>query len=95
MTHIQIPHLIREKIKDYLSFTEWRDKMTQVCIEYHKKAEYTGIYLYEGCDLGYLLYKNNLLKYLYNFRFQKGICTVYSSYVRNCGRTICKLSPNY
>jgi hypothetical protein len=70
MTQILLPLLIREKIKDYLSFTEWRDKITQVCIEYHKKFE-----LYEGDEGDFCTQKDYLKCYNYrclnNINFRK------------------------
>jgi hypothetical protein len=98
MTQIQLPHLIREKIKDYLSFTEWRNKMSQVCIEYHDRFFYYDV---DGSD-GFVMYRNRLFFTLYyNYRilgspiFQKQKKFAYSGYVHNRGQKICELSPNY
>ncbi len=34
----QLPHLIRDKIEDYLNFTIWRSKMNRICDEYNQKT---------------------------------------------------------
>jgi hypothetical protein len=98
MTQIQLPLLIREKIKDYLSFTEWRDKMTQVCIEYHKNYKYSKIHK--------SVYFNNEVEKLYNYRSLKRkvghnvsefiLGHKVSEFIHNISKyNVAKLSPNY
>ncbi len=94
MTHIQLPHLIREKMKDYLFFTEWRDKMSQVCIEYNKRTRYFD-YINDSYPQ-FLSYKSKNNKIMYNYRFQQGLLFNVSSGNVYCNyKRVCKLSPNY
>ncbi|MEX0597287.1 MAG: hypothetical protein WD512_12405 [Candidatus Paceibacterota bacterium] len=95
MTHIlQLPHLIKEKINDYLSFTKWRDKMSRVCIEYHQ----TYVYFEFSTSIKVLVSKIGYRKN-YNYRFLDRVRDrelLYNDYVQNDRIVpICKLSPNY
>ncbi len=91
MTQIQLPHLIREKIKDYLSFTEWRDKMSQVCIEYERKYEYYEYTPSLCCNIGYL--KNYNYRYLNAINYREVLDDGFVKNKRFIPRAL--LSPNY
>jgi hypothetical protein len=83
----EIPHLIREKVKDYLNaiyLLEWRIKMDMICLEYKKKTScYYDIVSIAG--------------FFYNYRYYRvGGCVWSNSDVCNKKNgAVCKLSPNY
>ncbi len=91
MTHIQLPHLISEKMKDYLSFTAWRDKMTKVCIEYERKYEYYEYTPSLCCNIGYL--KNYNYRYLNTINYREVLDDGFVKNKRFIPRAL--LSPNY
>ncbi len=108
MTQIQLPLLIREKIKDYLSFTEWRDKMTQVCIEYEKTYSFYEYFSYcwivkhfiNLISFPYCVQDEHIMTKSYNYR-NLTYChpLTYNPHPRNVlnkyGAIMGKLSPNY
>jgi hypothetical protein len=102
MTQIQLPLLIREKIKDYLSFTEWRDKMTQVCIEYEKTYSCYEYFSYGWIvkhfinliSFPYCVQDEHIMTKSYNYRnltYNPQPQNVLNKY----GAIMSKLSPNY
>jgi hypothetical protein len=94
MTQIQLPLLIREKIKDYLSFTEWRDKMIKVCIEYEKKYSYYEFYHHYKWLIYYRLPNEHKTK-SYNYRhIHYPFFPTPRIYNKN-GTIVAPLSPNY
>ncbi|MEX0597288.1 MAG: hypothetical protein WD512_12410 [Candidatus Paceibacterota bacterium] len=97
MTHIQLPHLIKEKINDYLSllsFTKWRDKMSRVCIEYHQTYVYFEFSMTEALNRKKDFLKNYNYRNLY--RDRDLLYNDNNDYVMNSSfQPICKLSPNY
>jgi hypothetical protein len=82
----EIPHLIREKVKDYLNaiyLSEWRSRMDIICDEYAK-----NIYIFRT-NTWYMFMNYNYRHYNTAYKWIND-----DIYNRKCQK-VGKLSPNY
>jgi hypothetical protein len=94
----EIPHLIREKVKDYLNaiyLLEWRIKMDMICLEYKKKTDCN----YEDFPISISYFSLSIAGFFYNYRHLAKRVDGWSNYVyssrKGFFKAVCKLSPNY
>ncbi len=86
----EIPHLIREKVKDYLNaiyLLEWRSRMDIICDEYNKKTlSWNCVKTIAGTLKAY-----NFRSYNTIYKYKWTHDPIYSRE----GQIVGKLSPNY